>query len=548
MLSELYIKNLAVIEKTNICFEPGLNVFTGETGAGKSIVIDAINAILGQRTSKDIVRTGEDKAVINAVFTELDADVLKTLDDYGYEAEDGVLMIQREISADGKSSARICGSPVTASVLREVGSHLINIHGQHDNQVLLQPEKHLSILDAFGSVEAEKEAYYASYRKLVQLKKEISQIDTDESEKERKADLLRYQIQEIKGAELQPGEEETLENDKKALLNYSNILESLQNAYASLFGNDDMIGAADGLSEAAQYDGNIGELSEKLTDLSYQLGDVAQEVSSLLQNMEYDPRQLDDIEERLNLLFKLKRKYGDSVEKIQEYLAIAQEELEGIELSDERLTELKAQEQQELMLARELAEQLSVRRREAAERLVMQITSELQFLDMPNVKLTVDFKKTPLRVNGKDEVEFFISTNPGEPPKPISKIASGGELSRIMLAIKNALADKDNVPTLIFDEVDTGISGRAAQKVGLKLKSVAKNRQVVCVTHLAQIAALGDNHFLIRKDFTEDKTYTNVHKLDFEGRKQEIARIIGTDQITDLTLKNAEEMLLQGNH
>ena len=389
----------------------------------------------------------------------------------------------------------------------------------------------------------------------MQLKKEISQIDTDESEKERKADLLRYQIQEIKGAALQPGEEETLENDKKALLNYSDILESLQNAYASLFGNDDMIGAADGvseasdaLSEAAQYDGNIGELSEKLTDLAYQLGDVAQEVSSLLQNMEYDPRQLDDIEERLDLLFKLKRKYGDSVEKIQEYLAIAQEELEGIELSDERLTELKAQEQQELMLARELAEQLSVRRREAAERLVMQITSELQFLDMPNVKLTVDFKKTPLRANGKDEVEFFISTNPGEPPKPISKIASGGELSRIMLAIKNALADKDNVPTLIFDEVDTGISGRAAQKVGLKLKSVAKNRQVVCVTHLAQIAALGDNHFLIRKDFTEDKTYTNVHKLDFEGRKQEIARIIGTDQITDLTLKNAEEMLLQGNH
>ncbi len=555
MLSELYIKNLAVIEKTNIYFEPGLNVFTGETGAGKSIVIDAINAILGQRTSKDIVRTGEDKAVINAVFTELGADVLKTLDDYGYEAEDGTLMIQREISADGKSSARICGSPVTASVLREIGSHLINIHGQHDNQVLLQPEKHLDILDAFGSVEAEKEAYYASYRKLVQLKKEISQIDTDESEKERKADLLRYQIQEIQSAALQPGEEETLENDKKALLNYSNILENLQNAYAVLFGNDDMIGAADGvseasdaLSEAAEYDDNIGELSEKLTDLSYQLSDVAQEVSSLLQNMEYDPRQLDEIEERLDLLFKLKRKYGDSVEKIQAYLATAQEELEGIELSDERLTELKAQEQQELMLARELAEQLSVRRREAAERLVTQITSELQFLDMPNVKLTVDFKKTPLRANGKDEVEFFISTNPGEPPKPISKIASGGELSRIMLAIKNALADKDNVPTLIFDEVDTGISGRAAQKVGLKLKSVAKNRQVVCVTHLAQIAALGDNHFLIRKDFTKDKTYTNVHKLDFEGRKQEIARIIGTDQITDLTLKNAEEMLLQGNH
>ena len=555
MLSELYIKNLAVIEKTNIRFEPGLNVFTGETGAGKSIVIDAINAILGQRTSKDIVRTGEDKAVINAVFTELGADVLKTLDDYGYEAEDGTLMIQREISADGKSSARICGSPVTASVLREIGSHLINIHGQHDNQVLLQPEKHLDILDAFGSVEAEKEADYASYRKLVQLKKEISQIDTDESEKERKADLLRYQIQEIQSAALQPGEEETLENDKKALLNYSNILENLQTAYAALFGNDDMIGAADGvseasdaLSEAAEYDDNIGELSEKLTDLSYQLSDVAQEVSSLLQNMEYDPRQLDEIEERLDLLFKLKRKYGDSVEKIQAYLATAQEELEGIELSDERLTELKAQEQQELMLARELAEQLSVRRREAAERLVTQITSELQFLDMPNVKLTVDFKKTPLRVNGKDEVEFFISTNPGEPPKPISKIASGGELSRIMLAIKNALADKDNVPTLIFDEVDTGISGRAAQKVGLKLKSVAKNRQVVCVTHLAQIAALGDNHFLIRKDFTEDKTYTNVHKLDFEGRKQEIARIIGTDQITDLTLKNAEEMLLQGNH
>ncbi len=551
MLSELYINNLAVIEKATVSFGPGLNVFTGETGAGKSIVIDAINAILGQRTSKEIVRTGENKAVIHAVFTDLSPALLQKLEECGCEAEDGELLIQREIAADGKSSARICGRPVTAAILREVGGELINIHGQHDNQVLLQPDKHIHILDVFGGLEEPLAAYQESYRKLLQIHRQIKQIDTDEAEKARKIDLLSYQAAEIADAAPELGEDERLENEKKAIQNYSQILEHLQSAYHSLFGEergsvDSITESSAELAEAARLDSRIKAVSERLTDLSYQLEDVAQEVSGILQEMEYDPGQLESIEERLDLLNRLKRKYGGSLEEVLRYREAAEAELEQIELSDERLAELQRQEDEALAQTRQLAALLTQKRREAAVLLTERITEELRFLDMPNVRLEVNFERDKLRQGGRDIVEFFISTNPGEPPKPISRIASGGELSRIMLAIKNALAEKDDIPTLIFDEVDTGISGRAAQKVGLKLKSVAKHRQIICVTHLAQIAALADTHFLIRKEFTSEKTFTKVHQLDFEGRKQEIARIIGTDQITELTLKNAEEMLKQG--
>lgn len=553
MLSELYIQNLAVIEKADVRFGPGFHTFTGETGAGKSIVIDAINAILGQRTSKDIVRTGTDKAVIQAVFTDLGKDVTARLAEYGYETEDGELMIQREISADGKGSARIGGRPVTASVLREIGSLLINIHGQHDNQILLRAEKHIDILDAFGETAPVLAAYQEGYRKLLGIHRELVAIDTDEAEKERKIDLLSYQIREIKAANLQDDEDERLENEKKAILNYTNILERLQSAYAALFGDDREDGAAtrvsqasQSLSAAAEYDSGLSEVSERLIDLSYQLEDTAQEVGSILQDMDYNPNQLEEIEERLDLIHKLKRKYGGTIAEIGAFLADAEKELEAITLSEERVAALQEAEKQALQEARVLADRLTAHRKAAAERLVREITGELQFLDMPNVRLAVDFRETKLRSGGRDEVEFFISTNPGEPPKPLSKIASGGELSRIMLAIKNVLADRDEVPTLIFDEVDTGISGRAAQKVGLKLKEAAKHRQIICVTHLAQIAALADTHFLIEKSVVKDKTFTEVYTLDFEGRKREIARIIGTDQLTELTLKNAEEMLLQG--
>ncbi len=553
MLSELYIQNLAVIEKANIRFTSGFHTFTGETGAGKSIVIDAINAILGQRTSKDIVRNGTDKAVIQAVFTDLSDTLVARLEEYGYEAEDGELLIQREISADGKGSARICGRPVTASVLRELGSLLINIHGQHDNQILLRAEKHIDILDAFGETESVLAVYQESYRKLLKVHRELVAIDTDQAEKERKIDLLTYQIQEITAANLKENEDEQLENDKKALLNYTSILEQLQSAYSALFGDDREDGAtlqvsdaANSLASAAEYDGGLAEISERLTDISYQLEDIAQEVSAELQDMDYDPGQLDQIEERLDLIHKLKRKYGETIADIQAFLENAQKELETITLSEEQIEILREAEQNALQETRQQAQKLTLFRKAAAERFVQKITEELQFLDMPNVRLTVNFSEGKLRAGGRDEVEFFISTNPGEPPKPLSKIASGGELSRIMLAIKNVLADRDEVPTLIFDEVDTGISGRAAQKVGLKLKEAAKHRQIICVTHLAQIAALADTHFLIEKIFDQEKTFTRVHSLDFEGRKREIARIIGTDQITELTLKNAEEMLTQG--
>ncbi|MBQ4153371.1 MAG: DNA repair protein RecN, partial [Oscillospiraceae bacterium] len=446
-----------------------------------------------------------------------------------------------------------CGRPVTASVLRELGSLLINIHGQHDNQILLRAEKHIDILDAFGETEPVLAVYQESYRKLLKVHRELVAIDTDQAEKERKIDLLTYQIQEITAANLKENEDEQLENDKKALLNYTSILEQLQSAYSALFGDDREDGAtlqvsdaANSLASAAEYDGGLAEISERLTDLSYQLEDIAQEVSAELQDMDYDPGQLDQIEERLDLIHKLKRKYGETIADIQAFLENAQKELETITLSEEQIEILREAEQNALQETRQQAQKLTLFRKAAAERFVQKITEELQFLDMPNVRLTVNFSEGKLRAGGRDEVEFFISTNPGEPPKPLSKIASGGELSRIMLAIKNVLADRDEVPTLIFDEVDTGISGRAAQKVGLKLKEAAKHRQIICVTHLAQIAALADTHFLIEKIFDQEKTFTRVHSLDFEGRKREIARIIGTDQITELTLKNAEEMLTQG--
>ncbi len=550
MLSQLYIQNLAVIEKAEIRFFDGFHVFTGETGAGKSIVIDAINAVLGHRTSKEIVRNGADKATIQAVFTDLSEATIKLLEQYGYDAEDGQLLIGREISADGKGTARIGGRVATTSILREIGSELINIHGQHDNQMLLREEKHLDILDGFAESDVALAEYQQAYGRLIEIHRRRVDLQTDEAEKERKIDLLQYQIQEIEAAALKENEAATLEAEREALRNYTHILDNLKKADRALSGDGFQVGATaevgdaeSALKHAADFDGTLQPMAERLTDLRYQIEDLAQEIGGRLDRIGYDPKRLDEIEDRLELINRIQRKYGGSYVAVQATLEQAKAELGAIASADERIAELAEAEKQALAQTRVEAAKLTDLRKEAADRLTRQITEQLRFLDMPNVQMVVSFEQTKMRAKGRDEVAFFLSTNPGEPPKPLSKVASGGELSRIMLAIKNVLANRDQVPTLIFDEVDTGISGRAAQKVGQKLKETAGNRQIICVTHLAQIAALADHHFLIEKNFDKDKTFTEVTELNFEGRKREIARIIGTDKLTELTLQNAEEML-----
>ncbi len=553
MLTGLYINHLAVIEQAYIEFTKGLNVFTGETGAGKSIVIDAINSVLGQRVSKEIVRTGEKKAVVSAVFGDLSDKVLQKLSELGLEAENGELIIQREITADGKSSARVCARPVTASALRELGGLLMNIHGQHDNQILMTPERHIDLLDNYGELSAPLAAYQEEYQKLLSLRRELDRLNMDEAQKAQKMDLLRYQVNEIEAAQLQEGEEEELESRKKAVSNASKIMESLGEAYQCFYGSQESDGAVDlvnsasgALSYASGFYEDLKDASDRMADISIELQEIASQVGDSFQGLDFDPRELDDIESRLDELYRLKRKYGPTVQDVIVFGEQAREELDKMEGADEEIARLQTRLacSQEHVTA--LAEELSSLRQQAARRFVDSVREEVKFLDMPGVKLGVRFERIPAYDKGIDKLEFLISTNPGEPPKPIAKIASGGELSRIMLAIKNTLADKDEIPTLIFDEIDTGVSGRAAQKIGLKLSQAAKNRQILCVTHSAQIAALSDTHFLIAKSVEGDRTFTRVTQLDFDGRKQELARIMGTDQITDLMLQNAEEMLRAG--
>lgn len=553
MLTGLYIQNLAVIEKAYIAFDDGLNVFTGETGAGKSIVIDAINAVLGQRSSKEIVRTGTDKASISAVFTGIPDTVTALLDTYGLEAEDGELILQRDISADGKSAARIGGRPVTASVLREIGCELINIHGQHDNQVLLLPERHIDILDNFAAMRDDLVAYQERFAVLTSITKQLRVLDIGEAQKAQRIDLLRYQLGEIDGAALQLGEDEALEADRKAIQNSGKILESLNAAYENLRGGDELEGALDlvanassSLQYAGEYLEDLSGTAERIEEISLELQEIASDVGSTLDDLDFDPRQLDAIEERLDLLYKLKHKYGSTIEEILDFGEKAREELETIETSEITQNELRAKREIVQKECDVLAGQLHDKRKRAAKLFIQAVAEELAFLDMPGVRLEVSIEPCDATAKGADQVEFFMSTNPGEPPKPIAKIASGGELSRIMLAMKNALADKDDIPTLIFDEIDVGVSGRAAQKIGLKLRQAAKDRQIICVTHLAQIAALAQNHLRIRKEVRGERTYTIVDALDFEGRKQELARIMGTDHVTDLMLENAEQMLRMG--
>ena len=553
MLSSLQIENVAVIQKAEVHFQPGLIVLTGETGAGKSILIDSINAILGNRTSKDLVRTGAAKAVIRAAFEQVPDAVLDSLEKAGYERSDA-LMLSREITAEGKSSCRINGMPATAAVLRELCGGLININGQHDSVGLLNPARHLGILDDYAQNDVQFQEYYALYRELVRIKRELDAMITDEAEKQRRIDLLSYQVQEIENAELTAGEEQTLESRRRVLANASTIRDRIAQCYALLSGGDEAAGAVDLLgeasnaaSDAAQLDEALSGAAGQLTDLYYTAKDVAADLVGRLDAYETNDAELDEIEQRRDLLYKLKRKYGDTVEDVIAFGQKAREELQNIQTSQERYDHLQAEKRRLYAQAREKAEVLTQTRLRAFEELNKRISGTLDFLNMPGVRMTLRHTRGPLASHGQDGIEFYISTNPGEAPKPLAKIASGGELSRITLAIKNAMADKDAVPTVIYDEIDSGVSGKAASRIGEVLRQSAQGHQILCITHTAQIAALADCHLLIQKNVENDRTYTEIHPLDTEGRVEALARLISGDHVTELSRANAREMLEERN-
>ena len=554
MLSSLQIENVAVIQKAEVHFEPGLNVLTGETGAGKSILIDSINAILGNRTSKDLVRTGATKAVIRAAFEQVPPTVLDKLEQSGYERSEA-LLLSREITAEGKSSCRINGMPATAAVLRELCGGLININGQHDSVGLLNPAHHLGILDDYAQNRTVFQEYYALYRELVRVKRELDALITDETEKQRKIDLLQYQVQEIEDAGLTAGEEQTLENRRKVLSNASAIRDRLAQSYALLSGSDDAAGAVDLLGEAsnavdaaAQLDPALTAAAGQLLDLYYNAKDVAADLIGRLDTYDTNDAELDEVEQRLDLLYRLKRKYGSTVEDVIAFGQKAREELDNIQHSQQRHDALQAEKLRLYTKAREKAEVLTQTRLKAFEELNTRISGTLDFLNMPGVRMTLRHTRGPLASHGQDSVEFYISTNPGEAPKPLAKIASGGELSRITLAIKNAMADKDAVPTVIYDEIDSGVSGKAAGRIGEVLRQSAQGHQILCITHTAQIAALADCHLLIQKNVSNERTYTEIHPLDENGRVEALARLISGDHVTELSRANAREMLQERKH
>ena len=549
MLSELYIQNIAVIEKASIDLDKGFTALTGETGAGKSIIIDAIHAVLGERTSKELVRSGTNSACVSALFTGLDQETLALLDQLSVpREEDGSLLIQRDIRLEGRSSCKLNGAPATVSMLKQVGPRLVTIHGQHESYELLSPEVHITYLDSFGELESLLEDYQSAYRALRKTQQALEALQTDEGEKARLSDLLHYQIDEIEAADVRQGEKEELEAQREVIRNSEKIAGTLELLRALLSGDEENEGLLAGISQASSEAGRISSYLPELEEAARKLEEVGyllEDVDGILHgtSVEYDPQLLESIEERLDLLYKLGLKYGGSEEKILEFLENCRERLHQIEFSDEERERLEAQYEQEKKRAIDLAKELSKRRKAVSAQFIRHVKEELAFLNMPGIQFETEIQRVPLYHMGCDKLQFLVSANKGEPPKPMSKIASGGELSRIMLAIKTVLSGKDKVDTLIFDEVDTGISGAAANKVGQKLKQVSRDRQVLCITHLAQIASLADHHFLIAKHVEGDRTFTQVEELDFEGRKRELARIIGGDQVTDLQLKMAEEML-----
>jgi len=551
MLSQLYIENIAVIRQATIDFQQGFHVFTGETGAGKTILISAINAVLGGRTFKEIIRTGETRATVSALFTEISEELCKKIEVLGYPLEDNQLLVQREIDLSGKGQCRLDGRPATAAMLREVCSLLIDIHGQHDNQELLSAEKHLGFLDSYGAYPQEMAAYTAAYERMCECAARLDKLQMDESYKLQRMDILQFQIKEIGDAKLSDGEEERLVEQQKRIRNAERITESLGAVYTLLNGNgEEMRGVLEALEEvsteldtAAKYLTEFGGYSEKLSDAYYMLEELGSRARDTLEDADFDPRQLDDIESRLDTIYKLKKKYGNSIAEILEYFERISEEYQSLELSDELTAHLQRELDEANLVLHTVAEALTACRLAAAAEFSERVEQELAYLDMAGVRFSITRREKPYGPTGADEMEFMICTNTGEEAKPLAKIASGGELARIMLAIKNVLAEKDGIGTIIFDEVDTGVSGRAAQKIGKKLAEVARHRQVICVTHLAPVAACAAHHYRIYKTVEDGRTFTRVEELTRPQRVQELARIMVGENITESALKSAEEML-----
>lgn len=551
MLKELDIENLAVIEKAAISFCENLNVFSGETGAGKSILIGGINAVLGGRIGRDIVRTGESKAVVTALFDDVPKHVIEKLNENGY-SYDGELLLQREITADGKGTARINGKIATASVLREIASRLIDIHGQHDTAILMSTDNQRQILDTYGGLEDKLKEYKEVFREFSRISKEVKALQLQIEDRENRVAELSEKIEDVESYDLKPDEETEVTNSLETARNYEAVQKALSRAYMNISGGDEGESAVSLLQSASgeleKISGNVEgltELSGRLSGILIDLEDIGSEVSKNL-NDDYSPENVSYLENRKSDLLLLKRRYRMEINELIEALDGWKSELEGLKTGDDDLEKLNERRRELAEDVKKRAGEVSDLRKKAADELVKAITEELVFLDMPNVRFVFDFQRDKITSTGMDKIEMLISVNKGEEPKPMNKIASGGELSRIMLAVKNVLASADDVPTMIFDEIDTGISGRAAHKVGVKLYEIARKRQVLCVTHLAQIAAMGDRHLLIEKQSDENRTYTNVHALEFEDRKKEIARIISGEPDNEITLKSAEELLKRG--
>ena len=549
MLNQLSVRNVAVIDKLDINLHDGVSVLTGETGAGKSIIIDSINMILGDRANKELVRYGTDKAVVQAVF-DAPKSVINILEENDIDVEDGTVIITRQVTKEGKSVARINGMVVTLNILREISDRLINIHGQHDNQALLTPIRHITFLDAY----ADNEEYINQYKDILskkrEIEKKISSLEMDEQEKMQRIDLLEYQVKEIKKASLEK-EEDDLREQRDIYTNAEQITKSVNEAYMNLYEGDEIQSAYDGISIAVNEISQISDLNpqlksiyDTLNEIMYSLEDTAHEIKEFGETVEFDEQTLNEIEERLDLISRLKRKYGNSIEEILEYLKTAESELNDIKLSDERTNELKEELKNITKELKEKGNVLTQRRENAAKVLEENIEKSLHELNMEKSKFKVNIENDgTFYDNGMDKVEFLISTNPGEPLKPLVKIASGGELSRVMLAIKSILADSDGVDTMIFDEIDTGVSGKAAMSIAKKLAVIAKNKQVICITHLPQLTAMADNHYLIQKNTDGEMASTTLKELDEEGRELELARIIDGGEVTELALSHAKQML-----
>ena len=555
MLKTLVIENIAVIKKAQIEFTSGLNVLTGETGAGKSIVVDSINAILGERTSRELVRAGSDTAFVNAYFEDINDDVKLKLNEYDIPIEeDGTLLLSRKISAGGKSVCRVNGLPVTVGILKDIGTHLVNIHGQHDSQALLNPDFHYKFVDAYADCDELLAEYKDSFKSFLNIRRQLKSLTSDADERDKQSEILDYQIKELRDADIKVGEWEELKHRKSVILNSQAILNALNTLLGAVNGDDENQGIQSVLSSSDKEitalldaDSQLKPIKDKLDSAEDLLESIKDLISDKMESLDFQPDELDKIEERLDILYTFSNKYGETERDMLYYLADAERKRALFDNSEQDLERLNAEYDSSLEKTQSLALKLSEVRRKAAEKLGDEICSQLEFLDMPGVKFVTQFSKGNLSSSGVDKIEFLIRTNPGEEPKPLAKIASGGELSRIMLAIKSIIAKSDSIATLIFDEIDTGVSGKASRKIGLKLKEVGENAQVICVTHSAQIASAADSHFLIKKEYTDNAAFTQIMPLDFEGRKYELARIMGGLNVTESLLKSAEEMLDNGN-